>query len=73
MIADFTNVVTPFWSTDQIDYRKLEQEEAVIIDANASWFVRSFLPALVLLGIALSGIYFSLTERNRSPRGLRVE
>ena len=62
-----------FWSMDQIDYRKLEQEEAVIIDADASWFIRSFLPALVLLAIALAGIYFSLTERNRSPRGIRAE
>ena len=59
-----------FWSMDQIDYRKLEQDEAVIISADGSWFIRSFLPALMLLVIALGGTYFSLTERNRKPRGL---
>jgi len=59
-----------YWELDQIDYRKMEQEEAVILSADASWFIRSFLPALVLLVIALSGVFFTLTERNRAPRGL---
>jgi hypothetical protein len=59
-----------YWELDQIDYRKLEQEDAVIISADASWFIRSFMPALVLLVIALTGVFFTLTERNREPRGL---
>jgi hypothetical protein len=59
-----------YWELDQIDYRKVEQEEAVIMSADVSWFVHSFLPALVLLLISLSGVFFTLTERNRAPRGL---
>jgi hypothetical protein len=59
-----------YWELDQIDYRKLEEQDAVIVSANGSWFIRSFLPALVLLVIALSGVFFTLTERNREPRGL---
>ena len=59
-----------YWELDQIYYRKMEQEEAVIVSADASWFLGSFLPALILLVIALSGVFFTLTERNRAPRGL---
>ena len=59
-----------YWELDQIDYSKMEQEEAVIVSADASWFIRSFLPALVLLVIALTGVFFTLTERNRGARGL---
>ena len=59
-----------YWELDQIDYRKLEQEDAVIVSADTSWFIRSFMPALVLLVIAFTGVFFTLTERNREPRGL---
>lgn len=57
-----------FWSVDEGKIRALEREETVIVSADGAWFVQSFIPALVLLLIALTGIYFTLTERNRAAR-----
>jgi hypothetical protein len=57
------------WAFDDVTKMSREmQEDTVIITPSGSWLIRSLAPALVLLLIALSGIYFSLAERNRPAR-----
>jgi len=57
-----------FWVVDDMKISREMEEDTVIISANGLWLIRSLVPALVLLLIALSGVYFSLTERNRPAR-----
>jgi len=57
-----------FWVVDDMKISREMEEDTVIISANGLWLIRSLVPALVLLLIALSGVYFSLTERTRPAR-----
>ena len=50
-----------------------EEDNTVIVDPDGEWFVEDFLPALVLVVLALSVIYLTLTERNRPARGVRED
>lgn len=62
-----------FWDPDKTNFYEYEQDEQVITDATPEWFIEDFLPALVLLLLALSTVYFTLTERNRPARGLTTD
>lgn len=57
-----------FWVVDDMKMSRDMQEDTVISDPTGSWLLRSFVPALVLLLIAMSSVYFTLTERNRPAR-----
>ena len=50
-----------------------EDDNTVIVEADGEWFIEDFLPALVLIVLALSVIYLTLTERNRPARGVREQ
>ncbi len=57
-----------FWVVDDTKMSRDMQEDTVISEPSGSWLIRSFVPSLVLLLIALSSVYFTLTERNRVAR-----
>lgn len=61
-----------FWDPDKVNFYEYEQDEQVITDASGTWFIEDFLPAFVLLLLALGTVYFTLTERNRPPRGIEA-
>lgn len=61
-----------FWDA-KYNYDYYNEEDATIRDADLGWLIEDFLPALVLLTLALGGVYLTLTERNRAPRGLGLE
>jgi hypothetical protein len=55
------------------DGSQWQEDSTIILDADGEWFIEDFLPALVLIGLSLSVVYLTLTERNRPARGVRTE
>jgi hypothetical protein len=58
-----------YWDPD-VNYGMYNQEEETIRDADFEWLLEELLPSMVLLALALGGVYTTLIERNRAPRGL---
>ncbi len=59
-----------FWDPDKMNFYQYEQDEETITGASGKWFIEDFLPAVVLLFLALGAVYLTLTERNRPARGI---
>jgi len=60
------------WDTDRSDREQWEQDNQVIVSADAKWWLEDFLPAFVLILLAVGSVFVTVTERNRSARGLSV-
>lgn len=58
------------WDTKRPYDAEWEQDNEVIVDADGEWFIEDLLPALVLILLSLGSVYLTITERNRSARGV---
>ena len=56
---------TVTWDYYQDDFRKYEMEESRLLGPSLEWFFDDLLPALVLITLAQTGIYLTVTERNK--------
>ena len=58
------------WDTDRSDSDQWEQDNNVIVSPDGRWLIQDFLPAFVLIVLAVGAVYGTITERNRPARGL---
>lgn len=58
------------WDTDRSDSDQWEQDNNVIVSPDGRWLIQDFLPAFVLIVLAVGTVYVTITERNRPARGL---
>lgn len=56
---------TVTWDYYQDDFMKYEMEESRLLGPSLEWFFDDLLPALVLITLAQTGIYLTVTERNK--------
>jgi len=56
------------WDYNRNEQFRYEAEESTVLDASAKWFIDDLLPALVLILLAQTAVFLSLTERNKRPR-----
>ena len=58
------------WDTDRSDRDQWEQDNQVIVSADTRWWLEDFVPAFVLIVLALGSVFITVTERNRPARGV---
>ncbi len=61
-LAENGDVDWDYYRNDQFSY---EMDDSRILEPGGKWFFDDLLPALVLIGLAQTGVFLSLTERNK--------